>query len=271
MLTITLLKVTHSGRAEAKKLHPFIESCDVFAPENSYCTLAEAVDAEREWQQDLKSGKSRAQMKEVIAGRYHTLKSDERYYLETVWNSLYQFRRPVFFLERFVPDVSHRLEERKTEANTLSESALDELALGRVDDYLRMDWQALQIANDVNAARDREMARNLEHEEAELRRKYSPLPANIKLTGLVGSVHTPERHMTLSVTPVDLRGTNHTIITDMGDARLRGLPFEEARVYQLRCGALELFHHGLLPVPLADIEQMDFPHLVDVLSKCPYK
>ena len=52
MLTITLLKVTHSGRAEAKKLHPFIESCDVFAPENSYCTLAEAVDAISELKKD---------------------------------------------------------------------------------------------------------------------------------------------------------------------------------------------------------------------------
>jgi len=46
---------------------------------------------------------------------------------------------------------------------------------------------------------------------------------------------------------------------------------EEARVYQLRCGALELFHHGLLPVPLHEVEQMDFIHLVDVLSRCPYK
>ena len=226
MLTITLLKVTHSGRAEAKKLHPFIENCDVFAPENAYCSVADAVECERQWQQDLKSGRSRAHMKEVIAGWSLFCTSDERYYKEIFWKSMYQFRKPAFYLERFAPDVSRRLEERKTEANTLSESALDELALGRVDEFLRMDWQALQIANDVNAVRDREMARNLDGAETELCKKYSHLSANIKLTGLVGSVHTPERYMTLSVTHVDLR-TDNRIITDMVDARVRCLPFEE--------------------------------------------
>ena len=49
MLDVTILKVYHSGEAEARKLEPYIAQADVFFLEHSECTEAQARGLEDEW------------------------------------------------------------------------------------------------------------------------------------------------------------------------------------------------------------------------------
>ena len=102
MIELTLLKVTHSGEQEARKLIPYIQDCDVFGIEGAICTEREASENERVWQRLLGTDISRSRLQEMPY--VSILDEKRRVYTAKVIDYLFRNKRLLWSTERFTEE-----------------------------------------------------------------------------------------------------------------------------------------------------------------------
>ena len=110
MIEITLLKCKHAGKEEARKLLPYIQNSDVFAPEAGYGTEDSVAEYEEYWESILSSRLSRTRFNkenEIIMSKRFGLTNDlERRKLKqeyglVLYDYLFRNRVLLWHVERF--------------------------------------------------------------------------------------------------------------------------------------------------------------------------
>jgi hypothetical protein len=200
MLKVTLLKVRHAGEADAKRLLPYIQRCDIYAPESEAGTLKDAIRVEKMWQEDLKL--SRTAFHKKLDGMKHGLASDIAFKTKE-FDYLFRQAKPLAVLERFSDEESRRLLLLREESNKIWMAALALLLTSLVDDAIdRASESAAKSTIEVRT-RDRHMASNIDQLEARVRATVPSLAKKqtIELVVCIGAMHSPEKY---SAIPMDV-------------------------------------------------------------------
>lgn len=208
MLELTILKVCHSGFAEARKLLVYIQACDVFGEENAAEQETIAEFGELEWERVLSSVKSltafRALQDKAI---YFEQNPGRQAYGKKVRE--YLFRNKVFLwhAERFSQEESQGLFARLKESDALFERALQDLNSGRIEGFLSQYWNYELKFNKLVDERDQHIARQLSLAEERIRKRYVCLERKeiIQYSIALGGTHAPEQYCGLPCKVVDLR------------------------------------------------------------------
>ncbi|NQV91902.1 hypothetical protein HQ489_05505 [Candidatus Woesearchaeota archaeon] len=269
MLEVKLLKVTHAGKKEARKLIPYIQEADIYSPEHAGSTNEMALAMEHDWQRVLSSGGSRKHFQKVTEFGLQHLPPNQQDY--AVSEKVYLFRNevPIFYLERFTPAEAMKLFGIKQQVDEKFERSLEVLAQGNVDRFLEIYWDSLQLESQTTGIRDKEIATNLEKATSYLSEKFPALASRgkINLVALLGALHNPERYTSMEVEVVDLRKTITSIPDRLDDGLGRQLSFDEMRDIMLAYGALELSLRRVIGLNRYDLERIDPADLVAELKK----
>lgn len=242
MLEVTILKVTHAGREEARKLLPYIKQADVYAPEEAAVTEELAQQYESSWEQVLSSGWSRTRFIKATEEKLRLFPPNIKDYILTERDYLYQRKVPIWSVERYQRQEAQRLREMKERQDLLHERALDSLARGNNNGFLTQLWDSLRLEKEITQIRDQHIADNLSTAEKRIRQRYTSLLAlqPLQLTVHLGALHRPEMYLSIPVVTHDLRGEPQTLHDKLDCSLQQERPFEELRSLLLACGALEL-------------------------------
>jgi hypothetical protein len=195
-LDITLLKVRHEGKEEARKLFPYIDNCDVFCPEATLCSASWVETYEQEWL---------CQIMHIIP--YTPPKFSDDFgsgeYIAEWYPYLYSKAKPVYLLERWnisyeasnaLQLENHQLHERWKKVKIIDESNIQE-------------WEEyIMRFEKITRMRDEHIGMQLNLAEQNLRRKHGFLreKKTISLCAYVGAAHCPEKYTSLPVKIVEL-------------------------------------------------------------------
>ncbi|MBX4196737.1 hypothetical protein KW805_04060 [Candidatus Pacearchaeota archaeon] len=116
MLNIQILKTTHIFEDQARKLLPYIQKCDVFAPEIPCKLERECTEEEEKWSSLLRSSKTRSGfLRDHDDENFHLLSSEDQKtresakYQRILRDYLFRCRKPLYVAERWQvsrPDIS---------------------------------------------------------------------------------------------------------------------------------------------------------------------
>ncbi len=207
-LDITILKVSHSGADEAKKLVPYIQQCDVYAPEAAFGTEYGAKFAEREWITALSDDKMYRKAMQNLVSRAQSLECellDQAYALKEQVILLRE-RKPKWHVERFSSRMKiSPLTDKYRGLFVAAARSFDALRKGDVNAYVQWMYEATKAKVEVVDERDRHIANQLLQCEEGIRETYPHIEDDlIKLTIRVGALHRPEYYLEGPVQVVSL-------------------------------------------------------------------
>ncbi|MBI4451127.1 hypothetical protein HY642_04070 [Candidatus Woesearchaeota archaeon] len=214
MIEIKLLKVDHSGEEEARKLLPYIQSCDVFGPEVAFQAAETAAHTERLWERILQSGCSLTRLKkEFMPVQAYTSAGSAGEYLRKLREYTFRNKVRLWHPERFAePQLSgsERLEIRTAAEGNAISHAME----GNLEDYLRAAYDILEMEGCEVDMRDKHIAAQFGSAEQSIRRRYPDLAAKepLRYSVMLGALHSPEAYATMDIavvlltelTPADL-------------------------------------------------------------------
>lgn len=209
MLDITLLKVDHETEEDARPLLPYIQSCDVFGPENSGCTPADGNAIEATWLETLKLSQA-AFLKTLIANiRKIPKRGIFTHSLEfevTLAGYLFQNKKPMVILERY--EVQERIKVLRTIGQSMWSYAkcIELLAKDDVDLALVYAESYMKNIEFMGSMRDQHIATNLLDVETRIREQHPEQAAKdpIKLVFILGANHSPEKYSKVPIRVVDV-------------------------------------------------------------------
>ena len=196
-LNISVLKVSHSSRSEARKLIPHIKDCDVFSPENAGCSERKAKLLEKTWQDTLqlpwyKFWKTARRIKNCAA---------DNEYMHELFICLYQEKRPIISLERWSEQKEFMTPKFIESYNRRLDVIMRQLIEGKIEDVIELTKDHIMEIVSMSNERDSHIAANLKHAE-QLIRTEIPFLSNkqpIKLTIMLGCMHRLEDYANVNV------------------------------------------------------------------------
>ena len=218
MLEVTILKVTHSGVKEARKIIPFIEQTDVFGIELAYMWEAKAQEVQDFWHDSLSSGVAwnKSSFQRKLKGMLPIYNSEAiKQYSDKICEYAYHHRKPLYFLERFSPHEAKRLDGIfETGAKFRGLVRTQAFFGAKLDDVLEYIWDANTMMMAVNRERDMEMGRNLSDAESNIRGRYKNLAAKDTLRFVlgVGNLHSPEAYTNIPCSVHNLAHEDNSVI-----------------------------------------------------------
>ena len=136
MLNTTILKTHHYGIGEARKLLPYIQSSDVYSPENSSCTEIEASHLERVWETAISSGWTFAKFIKRNGLNFPSSLEPTKAYARLQFEYLFQSKSIIWFVERFSEKESKILNTLDGEGERMRTESCTHLTEGKVDQFL---------------------------------------------------------------------------------------------------------------------------------------
>ncbi len=227
MLDIRVIKVFHRIE-DSRKTSPYIADCHVFSPEAAFATKNEAAEFEFAVEEMYNLGESYGEL------AYNLTKCGRLFFEYPI---LFRKKIPVWFLERYEPEQSKKIEQQWNSWNGLNDKADALLAQGRVDEALQLYWQSLESWQSITHLRDEHMGHNLSRAEQRIRERYEINADPLKLVVAVGASHRPEKYATVPVTVIDIASypTPHAYaLKQIEDAYERGSSFEQLKEQLLR-------------------------------------
>lgn len=236
-LEVTILRVKHGGISEAKKLLPYIKSCDVWAPEYGMCSEEEAQKTESEWVKSLTESRTQVlrhlESLPVYGGallkKYHTKQFDY----------LYISQKRIWHVERCTPEEEQILIQLYTSQHELGTISYKALLDRNFKDFFDFHLQALEHESQGRELRDKIMARNLSSAEARIKETYALEDKDpLRLIVPIGGLHRIEKYSPIPVCSIiELRGEPQTAEDALIKAREQGRSSEELKPYILAFGA----------------------------------
>ena len=268
MLEATIVKTKHEGELRAKKLYPFIQRSDVYAPESAASSEPQA----RQMELELEVGfhqLSRARFNEIIRRAYGQYPSDQREYVVKQFDYLHGLKKPIWYVERFTPEEAAEILGLWTKANQTKSSAGRLLEQGDVSGFLNLYWDGLELDSQVNRRRDSQIGEQISKAEKRIRERYIQLNGKekIHLVVNIGAFHLPESYTEVRCTSVGLVDDTNSVEYRLDSAQSRELSFEEMRPYMLAAGLWAMTRKGLLRLSGSEIIQMDFQTMSDIVKE----
>ncbi len=238
MLDITLLKVEHKGELEAKKLLPYIEKCDVFAPEAAGEIAVRAMHLEKTWYGQLNLSRSR--VAPILAKNYSSHPPLMADYNIKRDDYLFRNKKPLYYLEKW-PEGSS-LNDRFAFHHSLMGAALDRLSRRDITSFLNTSSQAIEVLANLVKLRDRHIAENITNAEHHIRTVYPRLTkSTLSLVAEIGLAHNPQIYTTLPLSIIDLSELD--LLSRFGATTLSRLIASEN---QSECSPQDLLAFGLM-------------------------
>lgn len=216
MLEIKILKTTHAGIEEARKLIPHIVGCSIYSLETSLWSEADASMFEREWKRTLVD-KKREDMMNLARSMTHGYEEGGFYsslqnhsaaatYMGKSLEYAHRNKRPIYISERFNGTELTQIGNILGNGNKHYGNAERLFNEGKLEQGVFELFQYLQAYVNVIKMRDQNIARNLLHAEELIRRENPDLAKleSIKLTIQIGAMHKPELHCNLPTKVIDL-------------------------------------------------------------------
>lgn len=272
MLEVKILKVTHVGRDEARKLLVHIGNCDVYSPEIAATAKKDAEYFEDAWEKAVSQKMNRTQfqkwLNEEIKKNMNTLE-EIKDYLTTEYEYIYRAGLPIFCLERHTEENSIKIRELNQSSTRLSGETVEYLIKKQIDQYLEKKWEHLKVIKDSREIRDREIANNIENAESYLVKRYPFLKQKetIKLTAGLGHSHSPEKYTSLSIKTEILSNGKDKPSDRLIHAIKQQTSFDSCAHYMLAHGAHLLIDAGSLKITREEVGNMSRDELYNLLSK----
>src|SRR3989344_7827695 len=236
MLDTTILKIEHSKEDNAKKLLPYIQKCNVYAPEAAFVTLEWAEKDEKDWEDFLGSGKSRTHLAKALRERYADFPQDDTAFTIKEYDYLFQNQRLIWNLERFSQEEGRYIEEELEQIKDDHEEAfLLLLDFRDMQRYLQKSYLSYGRAGLLQRMRDKEIARNLEHGEKQIKLRYPSLSDKdpLQLVLAIGANHSPEEFYPNATVIIQAQGSSLSL-RSIWAAYQRGDPVEAVATNILR-------------------------------------
>jgi hypothetical protein len=262
VLEVTLLKVRHGSEQEAKKLLPYIRSCDVYSPEESGLK-AQDVKKILEWWKGIRSlPRSRALI--AIAKVKSDLSEIDEYSLKQR-DYLFRSQKPLVYLERWSEEEGNTLQNRTNTYIRGPPYAIKALAEGDINEYFRLYLHCLEEMCAVTKARDMHIGQNLSHAEGWIRQENPQLKGKdpLRLTFELGFGHWPEKYSQIPVNVIHLADTNPLNVNEelslkVGNAQK---PSDLSSRDILAYGLSELSKIGMLTISQDELKSASFNEL----------
>ena len=274
MIDIKLLKVSHGTSREARKLLPYIQEADVWCPENAASTEDEAVMNEKTWQGFLSSGWNRSRFEKDLDRDLSSqnMETQARDYVKTEKSYLYRNKKTIWHLERFSSERSRELLEAEAKRERQFEESVYHLEKGNVKTFLDSHANILRSEIIDIEIRDREVARNIDRAEQEIRKTFPQFEKRdiIYLRGYIGSLHQPEKYSRLlsNGAIINLPEDSKTLADRLDYAIMEGkIGTTEMEELTLRYGVFVLIKNGRLDMAIRDVEEMSFEDLVKKIER----
>jgi hypothetical protein len=231
MLDLKILKVEHSGKEEAEKLEPFIEECDLFSPEFSYALEITAQIFDEALERSIEKNDF-SFFEDEIKPYTDKLIPGIRTYVLTQYFLLFKHKKPTFYLERHSIEENARFMDIEREIEVEQVMAITKyLSTKDIEKFAETFWNILRIEIELLAIRDKNMAQSISTAERLVREKYKKLgdKSCINLTIVVGSLHSPERYITLPSSVIELHKHKTNLEEQIYAACIKGEKLEEVK------------------------------------------
>ncbi|HLD79916.1 MAG TPA: hypothetical protein VJA18_05125 [Candidatus Nanoarchaeia archaeon] len=262
MLEITLLKTTHHGMGQVKKLLSYISKANVYSAEGAFLTEESAEALERRWERLLSSGNSQSKSIELVREKSEKLSKEVKDYESLEREYLLRNNVLLWLTERFSDRDSAKLKEGIEEEDVYRRAALTALSEGDVTGFLNYQWENFQVSKKLDETRDREIARNIDRAEEQLRERYPSLSWDKKMHFVVniGAIHSPEKYTNKLANVYDISGNWHPY-DRVYQAVLEGKQLEEVKTSMLAVEMLRIAKLARLPLKEKQIMSMNFEQL----------
>ncbi len=193
MLEVTILKVLHSGRENADLLLPYIEKCDIFAPEAGGMPERTAKIDEWWWKGALKKDIDYHEFEARLTNELNS-REDNEWGLR-LHELLHQYQKPIYYVERFSSADANRIWSLIETA--YHNSAERYLKAGRVKAFLNRIKEDERRLNRIADQRDQHIAGTIKNAELDIRKRYPSLREKelLRLVVFLGAFHAPERYV----------------------------------------------------------------------------
>ena len=268
MLETTILKVTHAGEEEARKLLPYIQNCHVYAPEAATQTEEGAQTAENIWENILKKDISWSKVKEAHETTYNREDSELRAYRLKENNYLLRQKRKPWYLERFTQQESDLVWQLKDRADLSLRYGKKALLQESFNEYFSFIKQNIHHYSEMDEMRDKEIARNIVQAEERIRARYPELAEinPLQFVVRIGCLHQPEKYLQekdkQKVTPVDRTSQDSLQVSRKLFRDWRSISESEFERLAIAYGVCNIFNF-----PEKDAERMTTEELKTLLKK----
>ena len=206
MIEMHILKVGHSGVRKASELAPYIQRCDIYAPENAAMSEEYAAKFEAIWEKAISNDVGAAESYNKLAKSMGAWCSSNPSkisgdWLLTEFGILYDAKKPLWFLERWDTESSKRLNDHFDQTLTHFREANQRFRAGDIEQALKFMPSFWQTFNESNIMRDKHIAQQIEKCERRIRSRYPSLATREPLcfTACLGGMHNPELYTSLPV------------------------------------------------------------------------
>ena len=263
MLEVKILKNTHSGTEEARKLREYIQNCHVYSSEWASRTEEECSEFERGWEEILGAHLSRSKFNRLIREGWANENDDFRLVL---FDYLFRNQVPLWHAERLPEMESPPLQNEDYQLRYRETFAL--LAQARVDEYLANLFSLNEETITMLTKRDKIIAKNIDEAEMKIRRRYprladkDPLKYNVQ----IGARHQPEMYTSIPVHVVNLEKEKKGFdkaLTQIFLEQRKGKTLEDIKNLMLITGLLSLANDYRIPSE-AELFQMSYNELYNI-------
>ena len=195
-----------------------------------------------------------------------------RDYVKTEKSYLYRNKKTIWHLERFSSERSRELLEAEAKRERQFEESVYHLEKGNVKTFLDSHANILRSEIIDIEIRDREVARNIDRAEQEIRKTFPQFEKRdiIYLRGYIGSLHQPEKYSRLlsNGAIINLPEDSKTLADRLDYAIMEGkIGTTEMEELTLRYGVWVLIKNGRLDMAGRDVEEMSFEDLVKKIER----
>lgn len=231
MLEVTLIKIEHSGLANAKLLLPHILKCNVYGGELAHTTRKIAEKREDAHETRLKS--SRAKNTALWEKEKPTIWRTRNCiaYLQKENDYLFRNRIPLWHTERYEGADIDRIKEFQ---DTLQQLSIQEGAyyqIGDVDACIDTLWTLHKVLERCTLFRDRHIAATLSTAEEDIRERYPALAdlETIKYVITLGNGHALEHVTDFPIRVIELGSPIYGITLEVHESLRAGKTRDESR------------------------------------------
>lgn len=266
MLKIRRLKVYHMGEQEARKLLPHIKETDVYSPETANDVETALLDWETKWKDILASDMSRTKFNQIMG--YGPMDPRMMAWAKAQNDYLFVGKVPIWSLERSTPDESKKITELKSAADDRLRQGLLNLFSGNPQQYLQQSYDSLVLQVQYTDARDKVIGKTLQDAESRIRSFWPQIAKRepLRLTMVLGAVHTPEKYTEHTIEPYDLTGIPESYLTQAFFAVKSERHAEEVRSLLLRSGVQELLRGKIIRLEDSRLETLTERELEEVIT-----
>ena len=208
MLDVTVLKTSHGGELEAKKLIPYVQSCDVFSVETAIMSEDRAAQLEKLWRSLLGKRIGRDDFSEGVKYLVAAETNPEiRKYMIKAYEYAFRNQRPLYCQERFQneakADIVHNL--WNSGIRTFSEG-IEAITRGEETKGVKSAYMGSRFLYSSRKGRDINIAKNLSRAEDIIRSTYPQTLDKdpLRLVLQIGAAHRPEAYSNLPIKVVTL-------------------------------------------------------------------